>query len=78
MATVASAKKATNLSIDRSLLEEARGLGINLSGAVEAGLKQAVAMARSAQWQRENVAALEGANDWVEQNGLPLEKYRQF
>ena len=78
MATVASAKKATNLSIDRSLLEEARGLGINLSGAAEAGLKQAVAMARSTQWQRENVAALEGANDWVEQNGLPLEKYRQF
>lgn len=44
---------------------EAKRLGINLA-------------AREAIWLRENRAALESSNVWVEANGLPLAKYRQF
>ncbi|WP_419799594.1 MAG: type II toxin-antitoxin system CcdA family antitoxin [Terasakiella sp.] len=71
-------KKPTNLSLDKSLLAEAKALKINLSHAAEAGLRQAVARAKSECWKVENAAALESSNDWAETQGLPLEKYRQF
>lgn len=71
-------KRATNLTIDPVLLEEARGLGINLSATFEASLREAVRARKAAQWLEENRAALEGYNAWVEKNGLPLEKFRQF
>jgi len=71
-------KRATNLTIDRALLDEARGLGINLSATFEASLRDAVRARKAAQWREENRAAIQSSNDWVEQHGLPLEKYRQF
>lgn len=74
----ARTKKPANLSIDAELLAEARGLKINLSAAAEEGLQRAVSSAKAEAWKRENAAALESSNRWVEENGLPLEKYRQF
>ncbi len=71
-------KRATNLTIDPVLLDEARALNINLSATFEAGLRDAVRKQKAAKWLEENRAALEGYNAWIEQNGLPLEKYRQF
>ncbi|WP_419799592.1 MAG: type II toxin-antitoxin system CcdA family antitoxin [Terasakiella sp.] len=44
-------KKPTNLSLDQSLLAEAKALKINLSHAAEAGLRQAVARAKSECWE---------------------------
>jgi post-segregation antitoxin (ccd killing protein) len=29
-------------------------------------------------WLEENAEAIKSMNEWVEKNGLPLEKYRQF
>jgi len=72
------AKKPTNLSLDQNLISEARELGINISQAAEGGLKEAVSKAKSEQWKRENAEALEFYNQYVEENGLPLEKYRTF
>lgn len=71
-------KKPTNLTLDQGLLSEARSFGVNLSQAAEAGLRRAVKDARAATWKRENAKALEASNAWVEENGLPLEKYRPF
>ncbi len=71
-------KRATNLTIDPVLLDEARALNINLSATFEASLRDTVRKLKAAQWLEENRAALEGYNAWVEKNGLPLEKYRQF
>ncbi|NYS26835.1 type II toxin-antitoxin system CcdA family antitoxin [Rhodobacteraceae bacterium 2376] len=71
-------KRATNLTIDPVLLDEARGLNINLSATFEASLREAVRKEKAARWLEENRAALDGYNAWIEQNGLPLEKYRQF
>jgi len=73
-----AAKKPTNLSLDKALLVEAKELKINLSNAAEAGLRQAVASAKSARWKADNAQALDSSNDWVEKKGLPLERYRQF
>ena len=78
MPTLSRPRKATNLSLDPELLLEAKGLGINVSRAAEAGLRQAVSDARAAEWRRENAEAIASANAWVDANGLPLERYRQF
>ena len=71
-------KKATNLSLEKSLLAEAKELDINLSNAAEAGIRSAVAETKSERWKRENAAAIEDWNRWVEEHGLPLERYRMF
>lgn len=73
-----SLKKPANLTLDGALLDEARGLGLNLSAAAEAGLRAAVAEARAARWQAENAAALASSNDWVATHGLPLARHRPF
>lgn len=72
------ARKAANVTLDSDLLSEAHTLGVNVSRAAEAGLSDAVRKARAEQWREENRAALESSNEWVEKNGLPLERYRQF
>lgn len=71
-------RKPANLSLDQSLMAEARALGINLSRAAEAGLRHAVREAQAEQWRRENAAALAASNEWVEEHGLPLARYRPF
>lgn len=71
-------RKPTNLSLDSSLVGEARTLKINLSQAAEEGVRAAVAAAKAERWKRENAEAIREANAWVEKNGLPLERYRQF
>lgn len=78
MAASAPTRKPINLPLDPALLQEARALGIDLSLAAEVGLRRAIAAARSAEWRRENAAALASSNTWVEQNGLPLARYRAF
>lgn len=74
----AQARKPTNLSLDRDLLDAARALDINVSRAAEAGILAAVRMARAETWKRENAQAIASSNSWVEANGLPLDRYRLF
>jgi len=71
-------RKPTNLSLDASLLAEAKALKVNLSRAAEDGLRNAVAIAKAVQWKAENAEALQSSNAYVKKHGLPLEKYRQF
>ena len=73
-----SGRRAANLSLDQSLLSDARALGINLSRAAEAGLRQAVHEARAERWRQENAEALAASNAWVDEKGLPLAAYRPF
>lgn len=71
-------KKATNVSLAETLLAEAKELRINVSQAAEAGVARAVAEKRAELWVAENQRAFECWNAYVEQNGLPLGKYRGF
>ncbi|NNK16969.1 MAG: type II toxin-antitoxin system CcdA family antitoxin [Sulfitobacter sp.] len=71
-------KKATNLSLDQELLKDARALGVNISQAAEQGVSEAVRKAKGEAWLKENRAAIEANNRWVEKHGLPLAKYRMF
>jgi antitoxin CcdA len=71
-------KKRTNLSIQVSLLSEAKELGINVSASAENGLKMAITDEKKKRWLRENQSAIQSSNLFVEENGLPLAKYRTF
>ncbi len=71
-------RKATEVSLDEKLVAEAEELGIDLSRACEAGLAAETLEARKRKWVEENWDAIQGWNDWVARNGLPLAEYRQF
>jgi antitoxin CcdA len=75
---VPSTKRATNVSLRSDLIDEAKGLGINISEACEQGLEMQVARTRREMWLEQNRDAIEATNAWVEKHGLPLARYRQF
>lgn len=76
--TVTSKRKSTNLSIESSVLADARELGINVSRAAEKGLLLEIKAERERRWREENAEAIRCSNDYVERNGLPLASLRQF
>ncbi|WP_353414853.1 type II toxin-antitoxin system CcdA family antitoxin [Brucella sp. NBRC 12953] len=41
-------------------------------------IAQAPAAAKSALWKQDNRSAMQSAHAWLEENGMPLECYRQF
>jgi antitoxin CcdA len=73
-----SQRKPTNVSIDSNLIAEAKELEVNISRAAEAGIAKAVADEKARRWLEENKEAIESSNRFVEENGLPLTKYRPF
>lgn len=71
-------RRATNVSIDASLIDEAKRLGLNLSRACESGVAAHIAEERARRWRAENEEAIASSNAFVEANGLPLAALRQF
>ncbi|TBC96862.1 post-segregation antitoxin CcdA [Rhizobium leguminosarum] len=71
-------RKAANLSLDESLVSQARALQINISRAAEDGIAQAIKAERERLWRIENAEAIRLENEYVEMHGLPFAKYRQF
>ena len=52
-------KKSTNISLDVSLVEEAKTLNINLSSTLNSALEDVVRLKRQAMWREENKTAIE-------------------
>ena len=71
-------KQATNLSINRDLLNAARAAGVNLSAALEEALEEKVAAARREQWKQENAEAIAEYNDLIAEHGIFSEGQRSF
>ena len=71
-------KQATNLSINRDLLNAARAAGVNLSAALEEALEEKVAAARREQWKQENAEAIAEYNDLIAEHGTFSEGHRSF
>ncbi len=71
-------KKATNLSINKELLAEARNLNINLSATLEQALIEKVRQEKRRQWLEDNRVAIEACNELTEQSGLFSDKHRLF
>ena len=71
-------RRATSMTLDAALLDEARALGVNLSRAAEEGIAARTKAARAEAWQRENAEAIQNYTVYIEKNGLPLAEYRMF
>jgi len=71
-------RKSVNMSIDTGVVAAAREAGVNLSQVSEAALRNAAKEALDAKWREENRGWIEAHHKWVEENELPLEKYRMF
>lgn len=81
--------KIKTVAIDEDMIARADALGIDVARACEAGLRRELRRAADlrspeekrvadAKWAEENRAGMEYWNDWVEQHGLPLARYRLF
>ncbi|GLQ55082.1 type II toxin-antitoxin system CcdA family antitoxin [Devosia nitrariae] len=73
-----SRRRATNITLDADLLAEARALNLGIPRAAEAGLSEAVRKEKERRWLEENADAIESFNRYIEEHGLPLEKYRPW
>lgn len=71
-------KKATNLSINSSLLDQARALGINLSATLESALTAEVRRRLERDWKENNHESIEAMNRFTEEHGLFSDHFRRF
>ena len=70
-------KRATNVSINQGLLEEARALEINLSATLEKALEAEVRARKREQWLAENREAIAAYNAHVEEHGVFSAMFRK-
>jgi antitoxin CcdA len=71
-------RRATNVSLNETIVAIAQSLEINISQAAENGIERAIAEKQIELWLLENKAAMESANAYVTKHGLPLTAHRQF
>lgn len=71
-------KKATNLSINRDLLIQAKRLNVNLSAALEQTLAEILKRHQQKQWLEENHEAISAYNQEVEKHGSFGDALRKF
>jgi antitoxin CcdA len=69
-----SKRKAVNLSIDSTLLSEAREQGLNLSQVLERALREE----RARRWLAENKDAIEAYNEDIRKHGVWSEGLRPW
>jgi len=76
--TIATPKKATNITLSADVLSEAKALGINISQACDQFLRDLVRRERERRWLEENAEFIAAYNRTVEAEGLPLDAWRSF
>ena len=73
-----AAKRAVNLRIDESLIDQAKALNINLSQTLEASLVELLREKQREAWLAENREAVDAYNQRIEKQGLFSDGLRQF
>lgn len=71
-------KRSVNLSVNSSLIQEAKSLDINLSREFESHLETLVKQRRQEKWLAENRDALDAYNDHIERDGVFSDGLRGF
>lgn len=71
-------KRATNVSINQGLLEDAKALEINLSATLEKALEAEVRARKREQWLEENREAIAAYNARIERDGMLSDHVRAF
>ncbi|WP_346900414.1 type II toxin-antitoxin system CcdA family antitoxin [uncultured Roseibium sp.] len=69
---------ASTIPVNQRLAAQARDLKLDLTRAAEEGLDRAIKAERERLWRLDNEDAIRAANSYVEKNGLPFAKFRQF
>lgn len=73
-----AAKKATNLSVNSDLLQQAKELKINLSQSLEEYLTQKIIEKKSQEWLVQNQDAINDYNERVNSRGVFSDGLRRF
>jgi len=73
-----AAKKATNLSINSDLLQQAKALKINLSQSLEEYLTQKIIEKKSQEWLLQNQDAINDYNEVIRSRGVFGAGLRRF
>ncbi len=71
-------RKSTNLVLDCRIVTRAKELEIDISRIAEDGIAAAVREEEARLWKIDNRESIEEWNAYVEKNGLPLGRFRQF
>lgn len=71
-------RETVELSIDTSLVADAKAFGFDVSEIAEAALRRQVAQERARRWVEENREAIEANNARIEREGLWCDDYRLF
>lgn len=71
-------KRPINLSLSVRMLEMARELGMNVSATADGLLAEEVKRRYWERWNDDNKDAIDAYNARIEQEGLPLARYRGF
>lgn len=69
-------KRATNVTADAELLDEAKRYGINLSRTFQEAVEAKVKAERARRWLEENREAIESYNRHIDEHGIWAEKLR--
>jgi antitoxin CcdA len=73
-----TAKRATNVSVRRDLLDAARAANINLSATLERALAAELKQAQREKWLDDNRAAIAAHNDFMTEHGVFSDGLRSF
>lgn len=73
---MSTTRRATSMTLDAALLDEARALGLNISRAAEEGIRAQVRAERSRRWKEDNATDIAAYNKWIEENGIPNQSIR--
>ena len=78
MLQTTASKKATNVSVNVALLQQAKALNINLSSTLEQALIAKLKQLQAEIWATENKTAINSYNQHIEQNGVFGDDVRAF
>ena len=78
MLQISASKKATNVSVNVALLQQAKALNINLSSILEQALLAKLKQMHVEIWVTENKTAINLYNQHIEQNGVFGDDVRAF
>ena len=67
-----------NLTLDATVADTARSLGLNMSRLAEAAIIEASRIERNRLWREANRHAIDAYAEEIAQDGLPLADYRSF
>ncbi len=75
---MSATRRATSLTLDAAMLDEAKSLGVNISRAAESGIVSELKRAKAEAWKRENAEAILAYNEYIDTHGVPLADLRKF